>query len=47
MKEFFKIMKFGRIFRLKLKNNIRFWYLILNNYKFGIKVLEFGWLDFV
>lgn len=47
MKEAPKTIKYGRIFRLKLKNNIRLRYLTLKNYRIGLKALEYGWLDSV
>jgi hypothetical protein len=42
MKEAPKTIKYGRIFRLKLKNNIRLRYLTLKNYRIGLKALEYG-----
>lgn len=47
MKEFPKTIKYGRIFRIKLKNNIKNRFLTLKNYKIGLKALECGWVDSV
>jgi len=45
MKEAPNTIKYGRIFRLKLKNDIRTRYLTITNYRIGLKALEHGWLD--
>lgn len=45
IKEAPKSIKYGRCFRLKLSNNLRNSKLFLNNFKFGFKAIEYGWLD--
>jgi hypothetical protein len=42
MKEAPNTIKYGRIFRLKLKNDIRTRYLTVTNYRIGLKALEHG-----
>ena len=44
MKDAPKTFKYGRWFRIKLKNRIKQRYLKLNIYKFGIKAVESGWI---
>lgn len=45
IKEAPKNIKYGRCFRLKLKNKVKLSYLNMNIYKFGLKAIESGWLD--
>ena len=45
IKEAPKTIKYGRVFRLKMGNEIKKSNLNLNVYKYGIKALESGWLD--
>ena len=47
IKEAPKTIKYGRCFRLKLKQEIRNGYLNLSKYKFGLKAIESGWIDSV
>lgn len=44
MKDAPKTFKYGRCFRIKLKNKIKQSYLKINIYKYGIKAIENGWL---
>lgn len=45
IKESPKNIKYSRCFRLKLKNKLKNNYLNVNNYKYGLKAIEFGWID--
>lgn len=44
-KESPKSIKFSRCFRLKLKNKIKFSNINLNQYKYGFKAIEYGWIN--
>jgi large subunit ribosomal protein L16 len=44
MKEAPNNFKYGRTFRLKLKNNINLSNLYLNTYNYGLKAKESGWI---
>ena len=46
IKEFPKNVKFSRCFRLKLNDNSKIInrYLLVNNYFYGIKAIEVGWI---
>jgi len=47
IKEAPKTIRYGRCFRIKLKNEIKLSYLNLNVFNFGLKAVESGWLDSV